>query len=474
MNQKIAVGVVFVAALFMAIMDATIVNVALPTIGREFGVAADQVATVSIAFLVSLAVFIPVSGWVGDRFGARRTMLTAIVLFTLASALCGLAGSLDQLVLFRVLQGIGGGMLAPVGMAMLYRTFPPSERVRASAMLTAPTTLAPAMGPVLGGLFVTHLSWRWVFYVNLPIGIAAVLFGVLFLREQDRQPASRFDLPGFLLAGVGFGLVMYGVSVGPERGWHPPLVAGVVAGVLLLALLVPVELRRAEPMLDLRIFRDGLFRSASIVLFLGSIAFLGVLFLVALFLQDGLGRTALDSGLATFPEAVGVMVGAQLVTRRLYPAFGPRRVIAIGLLVVAGSVGLMGTVGLATNLWWMRTLMFVMGLGMSGVFVPAQAAAFATISASATGRASTLFNALRQLGGAIGVALLTMVVALVGPIRMVNGVAHPDLGSYHLAFLVAAAVALIASASALSISDAAAAPTIRRRTRRDVDLAREG
>jgi MFS family permease len=168
------------------------------------------------------------------------------------------------------------------------------------------------------------------------------------------------------------------------------------------------------------------------------------------------------------------MLGAQLVTRRLYPAFGPRRVIAVGLIVVAASVALMGTVGLATNLWWMRTLMFLMGVGMSGVFVPAQAAAFATVSSSATGRASTLFNALRQLGGAIGVALLTTVVALVGPTRMVHGIVRPDLSSYHLAFLVAAAVALIASVSAWSISDVAAAPTIRRRTGREVDLAHDG
>ena len=172
-NQKVAVGVVFVAAMFMNIMDVTIVNVALPTIGHEFDVRADAVATVSIAYLVSLAVFIPASGWLGDRFGGRRILLIAIVLFTGASALCGAAANLGQLVLFRIIQGAGGGLMVPVGMAMLYRTFPPSERVRASSIMVVPTALAPALGPVIGGLFVTHLSWRWVFYVNVPIGIAA-------------------------------------------------------------------------------------------------------------------------------------------------------------------------------------------------------------------------------------------------------------------------------------------------------------
>ena len=227
MSQKVAVGVVFVAAMFMSIMDVTIVNVALPTIGRDFGVSPPRRSTaISIAFLVSLAVFIPASGWLGDRFGGKRVLLAAIVVFTAASALCGLASSLGELVAFRVLQGAGGGMLAPVGMAMLFRVFPPAERIRASAILTIPTTFAPALGPVLGGLLVTELSWRWVFYVNVPIGIAAFTFGALFLEQSAQAQPGRFDLAGFLLSGLGLGLLMYGVSEGPDQGWHRPEVLG--------------------------------------------------------------------------------------------------------------------------------------------------------------------------------------------------------------------------------------------------------
>src|ERR1700730_5523223 len=173
-SEKVAVSVVFVAAMFMSIMDTTIVNVALPTIGRDFSVSPTAVDSVSIAFLVSLAVFIPASGWLGDRFGGKRVLLTAIAVFSVASALCGVASNLGELVVFRVLQGAGGGLLAPVGMAMLFRVFPPAERIRASSILTVPTTFAPALGPIVGGILVTELSWRWIFFVNVPLGLLAL------------------------------------------------------------------------------------------------------------------------------------------------------------------------------------------------------------------------------------------------------------------------------------------------------------
>ena len=263
-SQKVAVSVVFVAAMFMSIMDVTIVNVALPTIGRDFHVSPVAVDSISIGFLVSLAIFIPASGWLGDRFGGKRVLLAAIVVFTGASALCGLATGLGELVMFRVLQGVGGGMLAPVGMAMLFRAFPPEERIRASSILTVPTTLAPALGPVLGGLLVTDLSWRWVFYVNVPIGLVAFLFGLIFLESAPQERPGRFDLPGFLLSGLGLGLLMYGVSEGPVKGWHSSdILTTVAVGAVLLVAMVIVELRTSAPMVDLRLLTNRLFRSSN-------------------------------------------------------------------------------------------------------------------------------------------------------------------------------------------------------------------
>ena len=474
MSQKVAVSVVFVLAMFMSIMDVTIVNVALPQLGQDLGAARTAVSEVAIGYLVSLAVVIPASGWLGDRFGTKRILLIAIVIFTVASALCGVAQTFSQLVAFRVLQGIGGGMLTPVGMAMLFRVFPPEERVRASSILTTPTALAPAIGPVLGGVLVTALSWRWVFFVNLPIGIVALVFGILFVHEEDANAVRQaFDLRGFVLSGLGLGAFMYGVSEGPERGWHTPLVlAAVAVGVVLLGILVRQQLHATAPLLRLNLFRDRLFRSATAVLFVASAGFLGVLYLVALFFQDGLGLSALGSGLSTFPEALGVMVGAQVTSRLLYARIGPRRLMVGGLLGVATAMALLSLVNSTADLWPTRVVMFFLGYSISHMFVSAQAAAFARISSADTGRASTLFNALRQLGGAFGVALLTTAVTLSGDGGGAATTGTTGLHPFHVGFLVAAGLALLAAVIALSVHDGDAVATrVRRMPPRDPDAA---
>jgi MFS family permease len=279
MNAKVSykwiVGVVFVCGMFIDILDTTIVNVALPEVGRQFHATTASIEWIVLGYLLSLAVWIPASGWIGDRFGTKRVFLFALAMFTLASVLCGQARSLGQLVTFRVLQGVGGGMLLPVGTAMLFRAFPPIERARASTVLIVPTVLAPTIGPVLGGWLVTAASWRWIFYVNVPVGALAFAIGLPFLREERQKIPGRFGLLGFLLSGSG----------------------------LALALLVAVERRVSEPMLALRLFHDRMFRNANVVLTLSYGSFVGVIFLIPLYLQNLRGFTPLQSGLTTFPEA---------------------------------------------------------------------------------------------------------------------------------------------------------------------------
>jgi EmrB/QacA subfamily drug resistance transporter len=474
-SQKVAVSVVYAGAMFIAVMDLTIVNVALATIGRDFHASAAGVAETVIGYQVAVALSIPAAAWLGDRLGPRQVLLGSIALFTAASALCGLAGSLDELVAFRVLQGIGGGLMTPVGLTMLFRAFPQAERVRASSILIIPTALAPAIGPIIGGLFVTDVSWRWVFYVNVPIGVFAFVFGVLFLADQDHPVAGRFDVAGFVTSSLGLGLLMYGVSVGPNTGWtHGPIVASIAAGALLLAAMVVIELRAKAPLLDLRVYADRLFRSASIVLTLTSVAFYGLLYLLSLFFQNGLHFSALEAGSTICPEAVGVIISSQVISRRIYPAVGPRRIMVAGLLLIAGVAVVLSFAGTGTSVWLLRVILFIMGFGVAAVFMPSQAAGFATVGAARTGVASTIFNAQRQVGGAIGVALLTAVLSALHPIGTAVGQAQASIPAFHTGLLVCAGLAVAAALAALTVHDADAAATmVRPRRRSPADVAAE-
>lgn len=465
-NPKITVSIVFVAAMFMSIMDSTIVNVALPSLSRDFHAIGTSIDAVVVGYLVSLAIIIPASGWLGDRFGTKRVFLSALALFTLASALCGLAPNHPTLIGFRVLQGVGGGALTPVGTAILYRTFPPIERVQVSRILNIPTVLAPASGPVIGGLLIDKLSWHWIFYVNVPIGIAVFLFGLLFLQEYREQTTKSFDVVGFLLAGVGLALTMYALSEGPNYSWTSGGILGSLSvGLVCIVIFVFVELRSTHPLLDLRLFRNRVFRTSNLVTLFSTAGFLGLLYAVPLFLQQARGVSALTSGLTTFPEAVGVLVATQIVAR-LYPSIGPRRLLVGGLTVVAIVMALMGLIGQDTSLWLLRALMFLTGAGMAFSFTSVQAASFATISTAETGQASALFNAQRQIGASLGVALLSSVISVVGLTQVnANGATVPNLLAYHAAFITAAVLVLIAAGIGLSVRDSDAAATMRSRKR---------
>jgi EmrB/QacA subfamily drug resistance transporter len=430
-----------------------VVNVALPMLSRYFAVPIGSVSGVVTAYLVTLAVAMPASGWIGDRFGGRNVLLASITVFTVASALCGLATSLPELIAFRALQGLGGGTLVPVGMTMITRAFPPAERIKANQVLIVPTLLAPALGPVIGGALVDGLSWRWIFYVNLPVGIAAVLVGLLFLPAGSEHQVGRFDLPGFLLAAAGFPLVMYALSAGSADGWASAAVIGTgLPGLVLLAAFIAVELRVAEPLLRLRLYKDRLFRVTSLQLTFAAGGFMGTLFLVPLFLQNGLGFSAIHSGLSTFTEAIGGMVGVQLTTR-LYKRVGPRRLMTAGMGGTVTTIGLMALAGPSDAFWVIPLLMFFTGCSFGFAISPAQTANMATITAAETGHASTLQNTVRQAGAACGVALLGTVLAA-------TGAGARDLAGYHLAFLAAAAVMALGAAASAFVNDADAAPTM--------------
>jgi EmrB/QacA subfamily drug resistance transporter len=339
---------------------------------------------------------------------------------------------------------------------MLFRTFPPQERVAVGRILMFATILGPASGPVLGGFLIERLSWRWAFYVNIPVGLIAFAIGLLFLREHRESAPGRFDLPGFVLGGAGLGLVMYALSEGAHRGWTSPDIAGAaIAGVLTLTLFVAFELRSAAPMVQLRLLANRLFRTTQVTSFFGSAGFIGVLFLVPLFLQEARGASPLEAGLTTFPEALGVVTSTQVVAR-LYPRVGPRRLMAGGLVLMATAIVLLALVGLDSGPWVVRALMFVVGTGMACVFLPNQAASLATISRSETGRATTIVNVQRQVGAAVGVAALGSVLAAAAAL----GGDAASFTAYRVAFLVAAVLALVGAVSAPRVLDDEAAETM--------------
>ncbi|HEX2037680.1 MAG TPA: MDR family MFS transporter [Chloroflexota bacterium] len=475
-GYKWLVAVAFVAGMFMDLMDTTVVNVALPTLSREFGAGTGAIEWVVTGYLLSLAVWVPASGWIGDRFGTKRTFLVALAVFTTCSALCGAAWSVESLIAFRLLQGVGGGMLTPVGTAMLFRAFPARERAQAAAVLSVPTAVAPALGPVLGGWLVDTSGWRWIFLVNVPIGLAAFLFSLRFLREHTEPAAGRFDVGGFLCSGGGLALVLYALSRGPTAGWAsaPVLVSG-AAGVALFAVLVAVELGRPDPLLHLRLFRDRLFRSGMLVMFMASAALLGVLFLLPLFLQQLLGLSALDSGLTTFPQAVGMVLMTQ-VTSRLYPRVGPRRMLAVALAGLTTTSALFLLVGLHTDLWWIRGIMLLRGVSMSFALVAAQAATFATIDSAETGRASSLFSTNRQVAGSVGVAMLATVLTERTAAHLAGAPAAAALLGFHDAFAAAMVFGLLGFCFALGIRDqdaAASMPPARAAHRAPASIRRE-
>ncbi|WP_374209142.1 DHA2 family efflux MFS transporter permease subunit [Kitasatospora sp. A2-31] len=431
---RVAVVVVYTAAMCMSGLDSTIVNPALFTIAEDFGRPVSAANAVETAFLVGLALALPAAGRLGDRYGVKRVFLAALAGFTLASALCAAAPGLGALCAARAVQGVAGGLLTPVGMTLLFRAFAPHERAGLGKVLIVPTALMPALGPPLGGFLTEHLSWHWLFLVNVPIGAAAVLTGLLGLPAGEEERAGRFDTAGFLLATPGLALLTYALGFGPARGWSSPAVATAgVIGLLLLGAAVRHQLRTEEPLVDLRLLADRVFGAATWLALLTSAGLMGALFVFPLLHQAALGGSALDAGLSVFPEAIGLMAASQVVDR-LLPRTGPRRLAVPALLLAALVLAVLAAPGVGGNAWAVRALMFGIGLILGTAVLTLQIAGFAEVAPPAMGRAMGLFTIVRTLGGALGIAATA---ALVGVLAE-DGTHAAEPGPYRAALLLTA------------------------------------
>jgi EmrB/QacA subfamily drug resistance transporter len=393
--------------LFMVMLDNTIVNVALPSVQRELGGGVAGLQLVVDAYVLVFASLLLTAGSLGDRFGRRRVFRAGLVVFTGSSALCGLAPSLPALVGGRALQAVGGAALLPSTLAILAATFPdPRERVQAIGLWSGVSAMALAAGPVLGGLLTDTLGWRWVFYVNVPVGVAAFLVAGRVVAESRNPDAGRLDLPGLVLGGVGLGAVTFALIDGNQRGWgSPEILALLVFGAAALVGFVLVESRRRAPMLALRVFRDPAFSGANAVALLVGFALLGFVFFNTLYFQVVQGWSPLQAGLRTLPNTLAVVVSAPLAGR-LASRYGYRVPVVAGLLLGTAALLLLTGVRVDTPyaaLWWKLAML---GAGFGLAISPAVAAAVAAMPGAQAGVASAVANTSRQVGGALGVAVL--------------------------------------------------------------------
>jgi len=455
-GYKNLVAAVYISAMFMQIMDGTIINVALPTLADEFAVDATDMDWTVLSFTIALAVMTASAGWFGKRLGLKRAFVLALAGFVVTSLMCGLAQSLSQLVIGRALQGAAAGLITPVGSALLFNAFPIEERSIASRKVITVAVIAPALGPIVGGAILELTSWRWIFFVNLPVGALAMLMAWKWIRPEDPDQTHPFDFSGFALLAGGLGLTLYGLSRGGDRGWADGrIVASMLVGVVLLVVLVAVQLRSRSPLLNLRLLVERNFRGYNIVSVPVYAGFMSLIYLLPLFLQQEGGHSPLEVGLALFPQPLGVLITSQIVGRVLYKRIGPKRLM-LGGAAIALAVGLATASAEANvNLGTIRLLMFIRGLGMGLFFVPIQSAVYAQIDRRVMGQATAIYGTTRQIAPALGIATVSTVLA-----AGIGTEAAERVSGYQQAMLASALMFALAAALTLLVRDTDAAPTM--------------
>ncbi len=400
---------VLIVGVFVSILDITIVNVALPTIQNEFGVTTDDAQWVVTAYALTEGVVVPVTAWLGYRFGLSRVYSLALLSFAAGSALCGLAWDLNSLVIFRIVQAIPGGILPAITLSILFRIVPRDRFGAAMGLYGLGVVSAPAIGPPLGGYLVEYFDWRLIFFINVPIGILGVLAAVLVLPRFPRQPGRRFDVLGFVTVAGGLFALLLAATEGPDWGWGSYQVLGLITfGVLSLALFVVIELEVADPLLDIRVFRYWAFTHSLFLIAVLMVVMFGVLFYIPQFLQLVQGLGALDSGLTLLPQAL-VMAVLMPISGLIYDRIGPRWLVFVGLTIVAVSTYWLHTITIDTSreqIMWMLTLM---GTGLGTAMMPIFTGGIAVIPEAQVNVASAFNNVVQRVAGAIGLAMLTAV-----------------------------------------------------------------
>jgi EmrB/QacA subfamily drug resistance transporter len=411
---KIA-GVVVLGAI-MSILDITVVNVALPTFQTEFGSPGEPllyslVTWTVIAYTLALAMVIPLTGWAADRFGTKRLYMTALLLFTLGSMLCATATSIYMLIGFRFLQGLGGGMLMPLGMTIMTRAAGPARMGRLMAILGVPMLLGPIFGPILGGYLIDNYSWHWIFLINVPIGAAAIIYSWRALASDRPTPSESFDWIGAALMSPGLALFLYGISSIPGEGtfFSPKVIIPGTLGLLMIVGFVFWSFKPKHPLLDLRLFKNKNLTVSIITMFLFAAAFFGGLLLVPTYFQQVRGETPLQAGWLMAVQGLGAMV-TMPIAGALMDKIPVGRIVPFGLVLIIGGMYALTTLTATTPYTFILPVLFIMGLGMGATMMPLMTSALKTLKSHDVARGSTLLNISQQVASSIGVAIMSVVL----------------------------------------------------------------
>jgi EmrB/QacA subfamily drug resistance transporter len=397
---------------FMVMLDQTVVNIALPKITTVFGVGVHETQLVVTSYMLALAIIMPATGYLSDTFGTKRLYLITMALFTGGSLLCGMAWNNTSLVAFRIIQGLGGGMMSPLGMTMLFQVVPPARRNTIMGFFGLPLMLAPVLGPTLGGYLVEYIDWRVIFTLNVPIGLIGIFLGFTLLRETPHIPGLKFDLRGFVLSAVGFSAILLGFSDAATDGWTSPSIIGRFSlGLLALGAWVWVELTDEHPLLDLRLFKIGTFTWSALISFVLTVGMFGGMLVLPLFLQNLRGLGAAESGLILMTQVLPMTVAMPLVGR-LVDRFGPRPIILLGLPLLAYTTWLMGSLDLTTSDNQIRFWLAARGCAMGMVMMPSMTAGLNAVPLPQMSRASAMSNVMRQVFGAFGTAIVVTILQL--------------------------------------------------------------
>ena len=402
----IAISVMF--ATFMEVLDTTVVNVSLPHIAGSLSATIDEATWALTSYLVANAIVLPMTGWLASVFGRKRLLMTSVVGFTAASFLCGLAPTLGSLIFFRVVQGATGGALQPLSQAVLLEAFAPKDRGKAMGFWGLGIVVAPILGPVLGGWLTDNYSWRWVFYINIPVGIASIVMTKMFIFDPAylRQEKRRIDYWGIGMLAVGIGALQIVLDKGQEEDWfssHMITLLAIVSAVTLVALIVH-ELRTDEPVVDLRVFKARTYAVGVFLMTILGFVLYGSMVLLPIMLQTLFGYPPLQAGIAMAPRGVGsffMMPMTGLMTGK----FDPRKLLTVGLIGGGGTLVWLSTLNLRAGYWDIFWPQLLQGAALSLLFVPLTTVTMDPIPRERMGNATSLFNLMRNIGGSVGIAL---------------------------------------------------------------------